>query len=229
MAVTNEELVVKINELEDQLKKAEDALNAAELRAAVASMDPDDGAAFEALSETEKAEFAKANEEERETLLAKSASRIEKANALPEAVQKQLSEIQKKLDDAESRATAAETVAKAERDRAHLQELSKRAETDFANLPGTPEEKGKILKSLESLPEEEREPVLQILRAGNEAMKATMAPVGKNSTTSVGGAWGKIESLAKSLVSPTLTKEKAVAKVIEDNPELYDAYLAEKP
>lgn len=229
MPMTNEQMEARITELEGLVAKAEEALSAAVLQNELAQMDEEDAAAYDGLSDTEKAEFAKADQEGREALLSKSAERIEKANTMPMEIQKRFDELQKSLNEAQAKLAAAETIAKAATEQQRMVALVKQAETEFPNLAGTAEDKAKILKSLDALPEADREAVIASMRAANEAMGAAMQPVGKSSATPVGNAWNKITSLAKSIVEKdgSMTQDVAIARVVEQNPELYTQYLKE--
>ncbi len=240
--MTVEELSKKLEEVEASLanvtKSAEEATKRAEAAEAIiaageliAKLSDEDREAYDAMPEEEQQAFVKADEDTRSTMLAK--RQVAKSNTVPEEIKKQLDEITKRAEAAEARAAAAEEVAKSERDSRHLVELAKVAETDYAGLPGTAVEKALVLKSLEKLTPEEQAAVTKIFKSGNACLTESMKPVGKSGSTSTsagGGAWDKIVKKAEALVSKDshFTQAQAIAKVCQDEPALYDEYLAEE-
>jgi len=226
MPMTSEQLEAKVSELEALVAKTEEALDEAVLQRDLAQLDEADSTAYDGLTTDEKEQFAKADSGGRQALLAASAERIEKASRLSEDVQKQFDNIQKQLEDTEAKLRAAEAVAKAADDAQKFAVLKETAETQYPNIPGTAEEKARVLKSLGTLPEAESKQVLDILTKANEAFGSLTAPIGKStSTLAVGSAWDKIEKKAAEHVAKGMTKEKATALVLEQNPELYKEYL----
>jgi hypothetical protein len=110
----------------------------------------------------------------------------------------------------------ASEIAKA-KDEAETVALTKRAETEFANLPGEPLAKARVLKAVAGLPEAERTTLEALLKAGNAALKSATTEVGKG-----GGAGGdadaeaKLETLAKSHAAENkVSIVKARAEVLE--------------
>ena len=126
-------------------------------------------------------------------------------------------------------AEVAEAVAKKARDISELAELAKRAEAEFSGLPGTADEKAVILKALcTKLSPEERMGVESLLKAGNACLAAGMRDVGKASPQGTGGdSWAQIETLAKARAAKDgIPQAEAVCKVLDENPELYTAYVS---
>lgn len=237
MAMTMEELEKKLGEVEGQLIAANTRADELDTQLAVAQLSTEDHAAFDALPGADQTAFGKADVAARETSIAKGREIVAKAAVLPEAVTKKMEEVQKKLDAAEARAAAAETIAKSERDQRRKSELTKQAETEYPNLPGTPEEKGNVLACLEQkLTADEAESVRKLLRAGNVAAGDLTKTIGK-STTAVGGGdtWTVIEKKADAKVAASaagnkpITKAAAVQAVCDEEPELYTRYLKEQP
>lgn len=113
-----------------------------------------------------------------------------------EAVVKQLNE--KKLED--------EAVAKAK------------------ELKSLPVEEAKLVTVVKGVSEE----VFEILKAANKAIETggLFEEVGKAKGDADNDAWAKIEKKADEIVeSEKVSKQKAIAKVIKENPELYREYL----
>ena len=137
-----------------------------------------------------------------------------------------------RLTKAEERATAAEAAAQVEKDARLLETFVKRAGTEFANLPGTPEEKGKILKSVHlKLVKEEVDALEALLKAGEEAFKQSgiLRQLGGNDPTPTGSALQKIEVKAAEIAKTlAITKEAAFAHVCANDPALYEEYKKEQ-
>lgn len=129
-----------------------------------------------------------------------------------EALWKEKEELRKALEAEIEQRKIREYIAKAE---------------EFKNLPTNPQELGLILKNIaEKLPED-YEKIERLLKAADECIKSSEIFSEKGS--SLGGTsdvWKKIEALAESYIQKDgrLTKEQAIAKVLEENPELYKEY-----
>lgn len=127
------------------------------------------------------------------------------------------------------KAQAAE-VAKAKED-AEIVTLTKRAETEFANIPGEPVAKAKALKALSGLPEAERATIEAALKAGDAALKSGTTEVGKGGQGKLEGgatATDKLDALAKSRAeSGKVSFAKAYSEVLEtpEGRELYSQSL----
>lgn len=130
---------------------------------------------------------------------------------------------------AEERAVAAEQIAKAERDfRLEREFIGKAAE--MTNLPIEAEAFGKVLKAAaEALDTEVFESLMSVLTAANEGIGSgsLFAEVGKSGSFENDGATSEINKAAARLIeaNPSLTHEQAVAKAVESDPTLYNAYL----
>ena len=231
--MTADELSAKLTELETTVtsltKRAEDA----EYQVTLAKLGAKDQEAHSEFSETEQQAFRAAPEAERTAMLAKARATIQKRNdeasQMPELIRKQFETIEKALAQANARAEVAEAVAKKARDISELAELAKRAEAEFSGLPGTADEKAVILKALcTKLSPEERMGVESLLKAGNACLAAGMRDVGKASPQGTGGdSWAQIETLAKARAAKDgIPQAEAVCKVLDENPELYTAYVS---
>lgn len=229
--MTVEELTKKQEELEASIaaltKRAEDA----EFEAHIAKLG-DRAEAYESLSKEDKEAYRKADEPTRNQMLDKADDALSKADEpeVPEVIQKQLDSIKKQLEDETAKRVAAEAVAKQANDAREMAELIKRAETEFPGLPGTPEEKGKVLKSLTKLSDEEQKEVEKLLAAGNACLTKITDGVGKD--VSKGGdnaASVQLEKLAeKRATEKGISKAVAYEQVVTENPALYDRYLKEE-
>jgi len=146
--------------------------------------------------------------------------------------------VQKALSEAEvAKREAAEAKAQAriEKDARELQDFAKRAETEFASLPGTALEKGAVLKGLYSgqpLAKEEADKVVALLKAADELARSgqVFGELGRSTPLAeASGAYGKIEALAKEVVAKggAKTLAEAIAQVAQQQPALYQEYRAE--
>lgn len=239
MPMTAEEISKKLDDLETLLEETKKRADEAEARATaaeneltVSKLDQDDREAFDALPEADQQTFLTADEAGRSELLEKGRKSISKRDEVPDEIQKRLDDISKKLEQAEARANAAEAVAKKAQDDRRLVELAKRSEEEYAGLPGTPDEKALVLKSIEDkLTPEEAGAIFKLFKAGNECLRGQMHPVGKaapNADTA-GDAWTKIEKRAETLAKEKgITVQKATTMVLEAEPQLYQEYLDSK-
>lgn len=235
VTMTIEDLTAKVGEMETLLADATKRADAAE---AVLKLSAEDRNIYDALPVEKQVEFLAADTETR-----KGFKPVEKKEDDNEAVTKAVSkametanskiaELSKAVETANARVTAAETLAKAESDARQKVEFQKRAETEFPNLPGDVEKKGSALRAVATkLSKEESDSVLELLKAGNEALAQLGTPTGREVPSGGGDAWGKIETMAKSLVAatPKMSMAKAITQVTMEHPELYEEYLRSQP
>ncbi len=232
-------------------------LDAAGIQVAKAAKDPDDDgdddegpegdddedrAAMEGMSEAEKARYRKEHAEARKARREK--AREEKARkeraakaagGLPEPIKKadgtwDLSGVPVEYAPIVKAAWDAQEIAKAERDLRLTREFVAKA-AGYDALPIEPEKFGPVLKVLHEKAPAEAAQVEAVLQGANEAVQkgALYAEAGRSGVSSGGSAWAEIEKAAGELVSKStgMTKEQAVAKVMEMRPELYARYLRE--
>ena len=172
---------------------------------------------------------------------------LESANAeLVDAIEKMAKEQQDEQDEIlksadprlveivkglEERASAAETIAKAERDHRLVQEYIAKAST-LSNLPIKAEEFGSVLKNVaEALTEEQFSAIWQVLNAANSNLSKAglFNEIGKSSTPDNDGPLANIEKVATALrqANPLLTREQSIAKAVETDANLYKQYIKE--
>ena len=119
-----------------------------------------------------------------------------------------------------------------ERDARELVELTKRAETEYASLPGEPVAKAKVLKAMAGLGEEDRTALDVMLKAGQAAMDERMAERGTAAGKPVGSAEEELDKLAATYaVENKVNKAAAYMKVLEtaEGSKLYSKSLTERP
>jgi cell division protein FtsB len=114
---------------------------------------------------------------------------------------------------------------------AELVECAKRAETEYPNLPGKPEEKAKILQAIDAMPEADRAPATAALKAGDAAIAELTKAKGRS--PSAGGGTTAEEKLTQKAreiqkADDKLSFADAYDKALEQNPELYEQYETEK-
>jgi hypothetical protein len=131
----------------------------------------------------------------------------------------------------EERATAAEAIAKAERDHRLLQEFVGKAAT-LNRLPVKAEEFGAVLKDVaDALTEEQFSAIWQVLSAANTNLSKSgmFAEIGKSTTVANDGTMSVIEKAAAALrqANPSLTREQSIARAVEADANLYTQYIRE--
>lgn len=112
-----------------------------------------------------------------------------------------------------------------------LVSFEKRAETEFAKLPGTTEEKAAALKALDELPEEVRGSVETMLKAGNKSMDSVFQVVGKDDAPEADSGEGMLDTLTKARVEKTGEPYAAAYDAVLKTPEgkaAYERYLTER-
>ena len=132
-----------------------------------------------------------------------------------------------RLEKAENETAKAQEIAKQERDARILKELSEEAEKLWPNLPGTAIEKGKVLQSIRSLPEDLQKAQMEMMNSGNASNASLFKEYGGQGGEA-GSAEEKLKKMAEDHASKTgLTFHKAYSAVI-DTPEgqkLYEQTL----
>lgn len=96
--------------------------------------------------------------------------------------------------------------------------LEKRAEAELPNLPGTAAERAALLKSVESITDEDqRKAALAALKAGSNAMSKAFSFSGHGGESPAGTPEAELEKLAKSHneANPKLTPEQAYDAVLK--------------
>lgn len=101
-------------------------------------------------------------------------------------------------------------------------------EKDLSHLPEKGENLAKILVELEERIPEYYPNLLKFLKGYSEAVKELTKEIGTSNEPHT-NTWAKIEALAKELMQKEkITKEQAIAKVLEQNPYLYEEYRKER-
>jgi hypothetical protein len=149
--------------------------------------------------------------------------------------------IQKRFDDLEAENKALkesnEAITKALTDQKEAAELATweaKAKAELAYYPGKSfEEIAKSLHELAKVNAELAENHFVTMKAASDALKESevFKSAGNRGQTTEGSAMAKIEKMASDILANSsdlnMTKEKAIAKVLRDRPDLYDADLAE--
>lgn len=123
---------------------------------------------------------------------------------------------------AEAIAKAEERITKAE-EAAELAILEKRAADEFSHLPGTSSDHAKILKSLKAMPDDVAKSIEAIMKIAEDTNAKAFKPVGVSKAKSEAlSAEERLEKAAEEIrkSEPNLTKEQALVKAYEVNPEL---------
>lgn len=145
---------------------------------------------------------------------------------VPEEVRDVLESIWKERDDLK------EMMVKQENEKKE-REFIQKAKDEYSDLPMKAEEFGKLLKQLNDKAPDELKVLEGLLKSLNVSVEKSdlFKEVGSNmNNESVGDSWLQIEKLAESYVQKDefgMTKEMAIAQVIQDNPKLYTSYMNE--
>ena len=104
------------------------------------------------------------------------------------------------------------------------------AKDKFGLLPGTDDEKAGVLKSIQGLPQADRDRLEKMLVAGQTAMKTLSTSIGHSHSVDPLSAEAEIEKLATAKVNLTsgLTIEKARDLVMQEKPDLYAKFEKER-
>ena len=147
-----------------------------------------------------------------------------------EAMEKSLEDSKGDTKKAQEEATEARKDTKVEKDARELAEFTKTAEKDYPNLPGTPEEKGRLLKSLsEKFEGKDLETALKMFKAGDEGVAKSLVTLGVDGIIE-GGGLEKITKFAKELLAKGdfKTMAKAMVEAENQNPEWAKEYYREQ-
>jgi len=152
-------------------------------------------------------------------------------SGIPEEVRPAVEALWKEQQEAVKKAEELERVLKEERDKQLRKEFIQKAADEFTNLPVKPEEFGLVLKNLAEKAPEEYSKLEGVLKAANEAIEkgALYAEIGRGGTSAGDSAVAKVEAMAAGLVQKdaNLSRMDALAKVLAENPQLYEQYRKE--
>lgn len=111
-----------------------------------------------------------------------------------------------------------EKLAKAEND-AHLARLEKRAQDEFAHLPGTDAEKAAVLKAVGGLDEASKAYVESVLKSAEEKNSVAFKEIGvKKAVEGDAAKMAKVNEIAK---RDNISMSKAMEKAAAEAPELF--------
>lgn len=158
----------------------------------------------------------------------------EDLDKLPAEMRPFVETLWKQQEEAVKKAEALEKALNDQRDRQALREAIAKADS-FKALPIKADEFGPVLKALADKAPEEMAKVEEVLKAADEALRQSsiFKELGSDAKggPGTGGAWSKIEAAAAQIVQKaesSMTKEQAIAKVLAENPALYQEYLGER-
>ena len=152
---------------------------------------------------------------------------------LPDHVKAHIVALQKSNDESRAEREALAKAVAVERDARLTKEYIEKADRDFSSI-GPAAEVGPILKSLHGADEVLAGQVERLLKmAAERANKAALfSERGRSAALAPSGAWDRIVKAADGLVQKgtdgSLTQAAAIDLVIKRDPELYNAYLAER-
>lgn len=134
-------------------------------------------------------------------------------------------ELLKSFDAMQKRLEESEKVQKDLNDKLELQSLEKQAEQAFPNLPGEPIQKAVLLRTMQGLPDVQKNYLEQVLKSANEAIGNKFEPIGKATNAVLkGDAQSQFDLLVKAHMAKNQVGESdatdAVMKTAEGK-ELY--------
>ena len=152
--------------------------------------------------------------------------RLALADSATEAIAKAAADVAK----AEASRVEAERIAKEATDNAELLTFQKRAETEFPKLPGTAEQRARVLIAMRTLPETVQTTLTEMLKAGHTALAKGFEDLGREENLSGETVTEKVRRLSNERVSKGLSKtvEQATQDVLTADDELYKAYRKEQ-
>lgn len=214
--MTVEEIKQKFTTLDGTLAET---LKRAERAEGILKLTTEERAVFDKLDIAKQDEYLAGDSGVRE----KFAESVKPARSEPTEVEKRLA-----ATEAENKALA-KRVADAE-DRAERAEFAKRAKSELPNTPGTDEEKGDMLRSVEKITDPKvREIAMRALKAGDAALEALGKNSGVPGNDAASGAYEKLKkSVSEIQKSEKVTEAQAWGLVMQRQPELYREYRAEK-
>jgi hypothetical protein len=192
-------------------------------------------------TETEKQDEEEKEEEEEEMSEAKKTGFD--LEGVPEDIQNKLDEfwksreeeVKKREEELVKKTQQLEKALAEERDVRIKKEMILKAEKEFGNLPGiTAEDMGDLLLSLQKADKELCEKIEKVFSDASTAIGEgnLFKEAGNSSLGSGGDSWTALEKKAEIIKSKSgsgMTQEQALAKAMDENPDLYEAYLAENP
>jgi hypothetical protein len=148
---------------------------------------------------------------------------------LPDEVKNQLQAAQERAEEAIAKAEAAEAVAEAEKQARVQRELQDKVSSTFPHLPGTVEEKAKMLGAVESLDRDAQIAITDQLVAGNKAIETLLtSEIGESTRVVASSTFDRIEKMADELVSSeNISKAAAIRKIAHSHADLYKQYVDE--
>lgn len=167
-------------------------------------------------------DVAKAKEElSKVTAELETVTKAKEADATVEDVIKSLDPaVQEVFKSLKTQKEAAEAVVK----QLNEKKLEDEAIAKAKDLKALPVEEAKLVTVVKGVSDE----VYEILKSASVAIEAggLLEEVGKGKGESTNDAWSKIEKKADAIADEEgVTKQKAIAKVIQQNPDLYREYL----
>lgn len=153
-------------------------------------------------------------------------------SAIPEAVRPVIEALWKENEAAVTKAKELEATLKAERDERLTREFVAKAAA-LKNLSLNADEMGPVFKTLSESAPDAWAKIEGLLKTANQQLSQTalFREIGTSGGASAGSAWGRAVQMAEQMVQKSdngMTKEQAITKVLQQNPDLYNEYLNER-
>jgi hypothetical protein len=213
----NEALAAQVAELTKSLAEAEALSKFSDAeKAFVAKADKDAADKFKAATEDDRKKMIEKAASEDEVFKSYTGVEIHKSSVgagVFQLLKSQDEDIRKSRED----------IAKAH-EMTRTVELTKVAESEYGNLPGTAIEKVAVLKKMDAMSDAERGTLTAMLKAANEGLSGAFIEKGTSQGNEDIAKSAKIETLAKAYMTenPGTSIEIAKVAVMRANPGLYE-------
>lgn len=154
--------------------------------------------------------------------------------SLPEDVRKVVDPLLKSAQEEASKATTENADLRKRLDKIEQDSAREAFAKGIGDLKGLPQKRDEIVELLWTMPDAEARSTMQknLEAAAAAARRGNLfGEIGSGMGGDTGSAYAKIEAAATEIrkSNPKITEAQARAQAMNDNPELYDAYLEESP
>jgi hypothetical protein len=149
---------------------------------------------------------------------------------LPVEIKSQVEKLFKQNEELTAKAAEVEKQLADERDKREAEEYVRKAEAEYAALPGTAQVNGRLIRvAKKAMSDTDYAEFEKLLKAANEAFVALGKNTGSSGSNAPTGVSARIEALAKELVAKNEapTYAQAFDLVMKRNPALYKEFLSE--
>lgn len=190
----------------------------AERAESVATLPQDQRSHFDGLDQEGQDQFLAKSSQERESIMKNLADANPVVYTAEDGTEFRKNDDQRLVQMAKDRDQDRAELTK-ERERRENAEFEKRASTELKHLRGSDEDKAALLKAVESLPEEQREKVSEILKSQDAGISKALTTMGVKGNDPEGSSpEDRLDAMAKKRASEkSISFEKAYREVLESD------------